>query len=468
MFISSPFDDIFAVQEDQELDVILYDRVYKYIDFSTNLEQSPKNQKYENLYNFSDIDTAQNTEIIINVAEKLERNNFTFDFKYDSQYYSPSFYISENDAQSYSQVLKSDISDFAPTDIKIVFQAIGEENIREIIQIQTLSIRRNTYIWEIIPNNVWETIKVYGSNSCGQTRDNIVVWNTRPTENFISPIFIENPLYNANNTDTDWDGVSDLDDNCASVSNRNQEDINSNGIWDACEFDSDSDSVPDSIDNCRNTPNPLQLDDDGDKIWNSCDNCNLYNPDQRDENNDWVGDVCESQANYLSDNDDDSDWIINFSDNCRYIANPDQADSDSDGVWNICDNCQTYKNPNQEDKNNNGIWDICEDSDVDGIDGLRDNCPNVPNQDQADSDNDGIGNVCEDDDNDSIIFIDDNCPYKFNPDQKDTDRDSLWDVCDESDDRVLESNRTVFIILMLLVIAGFCVWIYWVMRKLEK
>jgi hypothetical protein len=127
-----------------------------------------------------------------------------------------------------------------------------------------------------------------------------------------------------------------------------------------------------------------------------------------------------------------------------------------------------FKNPKQEDTNKNGVWDICEDSDADGIDGLQDNCINIANPDQNDSDNDGIGNVCEDDDNDEILFINDNCPYVFNPDQKDTDSDGVWDTCDSDDNRILESNKTVFILLMFLIIIGFWIWIFSVMRQLKK
>jgi len=59
--------------------------------------------------------------------------------------------------------------------------------------------------------------------------------------------------------------------------------------------------------------------------------------------------------------------------------------------------------------------------------------------------------VCEDNDKDGIIFVEDNCPYEYNPEQKDFDNDAIGNICDESDDRVLESNKTLFIILILII-----------------
>jgi hypothetical protein len=43
--------------------------------------------------------------------------------------------------------------------------------------------------------------------------------------------------------------------------------------------------VPDSIDNCRNVANPNQSDADYDNIGNVCDNCEYFNPGQKDKNN---------------------------------------------------------------------------------------------------------------------------------------------------------------------------------------
>ena len=70
--------------------------------------------------------------------------------------------------------------------------------------------------------------------------------------------------------DTDGDGVPDSRDNCISVKNPDQADINGNGRGDACE-DFDGDRIPNNIDNCPNIPNFNQADADGDGIGDACD-----------------------------------------------------------------------------------------------------------------------------------------------------------------------------------------------------
>jgi hypothetical protein len=57
--------------------------------------------------------------------------------------------------------------------------------------------------------------------------------------------------------------------------------------------------------------------------------------------------------------DSDGDGVADSHDNCRAVANPDQADSDGDGVGDACDNCPQVANPKQEDGNNDGLGDAC-------------------------------------------------------------------------------------------------------------
>ena len=71
--------------------------------------------------------------------------------------------------------------------------------------------------------------------------------------------------------DTDGDGVADAQDNCPSVSNASQADLDSDGIGDACDPDLDGDGVANGPDNCDATPNPDQADADGDGAGTACD-----------------------------------------------------------------------------------------------------------------------------------------------------------------------------------------------------
>jgi len=81
------------------------------------------------------------------------------------------------------------------------------------------------------------------------------------------------PFYNNDQyviADRDNDGIADIYDNCVSVSNPDQTDVNSNGRGDACD-DFDQDGIINSQDNCPNNPNRNQLDEDGDGIGDACD-----------------------------------------------------------------------------------------------------------------------------------------------------------------------------------------------------
>ncbi len=71
--------------------------------------------------------------------------------------------------------------------------------------------------------------------------------------------------------DSDSDGVAETLDNCRTISNPQQSDINNNGIGDECD-DYDRDDVINSIDNCPDAPNGNQTDEDADGIGDVCDN----------------------------------------------------------------------------------------------------------------------------------------------------------------------------------------------------
>lgn len=77
-----------------------------------------------------------------------------------------------------------------------------------------------------------------------------------------------NPLYVQ--ADVDNDSVVDVFDNCVSVPNTDQIDVDQNGRGDACD-DFDRDGRINSQDNCPNNPNRAQEDEDGDGMGDACD-----------------------------------------------------------------------------------------------------------------------------------------------------------------------------------------------------
>jgi len=82
-------------------------------------------------------------------------------------------------------------------------------------------------------------------------------------------------------SDTDGDGIPNIEDNCPNVSNHEQDDSDDDGIGNTC-------------DNCGFKSNPDQSDVDGDGLGDVCDNCpNTYNKDQTDTDGDGIGDACD-------------------------------------------------------------------------------------------------------------------------------------------------------------------------------
>jgi len=109
-----------------------------------------------------------------------------------------------------------------------------------------------------------------------------------------------------------------------------------------------------------------------------------------------------------SADDSDLDGILDKSDNCLHLPNPNQEDRDEDGIGDFCDNCPDSSNPTQDDCDQDGVGDVC------------DNCTDTDGDGHG---NPGFPNTCDED----------NCPNNYNPGQEDTyppGGNGIGDACD--------------------------------------
>lgn len=136
-----------------------------------------------------------------------------------------------------------------------------------------------------------------------------------------------------------------------------------------CDMVRDVDDMSNPVDNCPEHPNgdcdqdPLNCDVDGD---GQASDAEIAAGDQVDWNHNDIGDACE---------DADADAIVDYLDNCRAEANPDQdpldcTDTDLDGIEDGADNCVEIWNPSQLNSDSDSLGDAC------------DICRYVANQDQ--------------------------------------------------------------------------------------
>ncbi len=253
---------------------------------------------------------------------------------------------------------------------------------------------------------------------------------------------------NADQADADGDGVGDACDVCPDVADPAQHNSDGVGRGDACNDNGQTqcpfffgvyptekcftDSEPDAADRDDVESRFLRCEGStpfctpAEALDETLDNCDeVYNPDQRDLDNDGVGDAC--------DDDDDGDGVVDGEDSCPTVASPTQADGDGDGAGDLCDLCPLRADEDPlADLDGDQIGDGCDvDVDGDGVcndqsaataaDGACagvDNCPLVENPAQSDLDGDGVGDAC------------DLCPTRAVGSTNDADGDGIGDACD--------------------------------------
>jgi hypothetical protein len=130
--------------------------------------------------------------------------------------------------------------------------------------------------------------------------------------------------YDEKNIDTDGDGLGISCDPCPEIDNR---------------IDADCDGFPNDIDYCPGIYSLENIDTDGDSIGDACDPCrDVYN--KNDLDCDGILDLfdeCQDDSTNTCLIDKDKDGIIDDVDNCPYLYNPDQSDIDNDFIGDVCD-----------------------------------------------------------------------------------------------------------------------------------
>ena len=135
--------------------------------------------------------------------------------------------------------------------------------------------------------------------------------------------------------DYDHDGRLDGCDNCITIANADQSDLNGNRVGDVCEYlgeDNDGDCYCEGLPRAGGMPTCLSNPACPQMLGIA--DCDDTNP-----NANWWDDNGECT---VDQGDPDQDGVLSHEDNCPDVANPDQLDRDADGIGAACEEVAVF------------------------------------------------------------------------------------------------------------------------------
>ena len=261
--------------------------------------------------------------------------------------------------------------------------------------------------------------------------------------------------------DSDGDGLVDQMDNCPTIVNEGQENLDNDNFGDPCDSDEDGDGIENTNDLC-----PRDLSSWNSEVFNDWDRdgC-LDSLNDFDDDNDGVLDMmsstpidqCPKGVIGWNSSDRDLDWD---QDGCH--DDGEDADDDNDGFEDVFDICPRgligSVLPSQDadaDGCVDGVEDI--DDDADGVLNEADLCARTPLSTIVDGD--GCSALQADSDSDGVLNANDLCPVTIAGDEVDSDGCKVVvnnQASSGEDSSSFGINQILIVLALLLaIVAGF-------------